>query len=396
MDVREITDARELSERYGADWQRIAAASPQATVFQTWEWTQTWWTHYGAGKKQRLWAFAFLENGAVVGFAALFFSALPSPLRVARFVGAGGSDYLDLLALPGQEQAVADAFLYALSERRGRWDWVDLQQIRPGAVAAMHGDGEEEDAARRVRTQAWQGETCPYLPLPGDWETFRKGLGKKLRANIGYYERALGKVYEVEMRLATAQTLDADLDDFFDLHQRRWNRRWLPGAFASRRARAFHADAARRLLAAGMLRLHMLLLDGEAQAALYCFQKGERCAYYLGGFAPELARYSIGTVLTAQAIRYAIEQDGAAEFDFLRGDEGYKYRWGAQDRFNRRLSLTHFGLRPALLSLGGRVSLSGERAFKAWMHRKHGGKTDAEQQQKQKRPTAAGDETPGE
>jgi DNA-binding transcriptional LysR family regulator len=100
------------------------------------------------------------------------------------------------------------------------------------------------------------------------------------------------------MRLATPETLEEDLDDFFDLHQRRWNKRWLPGAFASRRARSFHADAARRLLAAGMLRLHMLFLDGEAQGALYCFQKGRRCYYYLGGFEPDIRHRTMDATVT--------------------------------------------------------------------------------------------------
>lgn len=370
MDVREITRFAELEERHAEDWRRIAAASETATIFQTWEWIRAWWTHHGRGK--RLWALAFLEEGAPVGFAALFLSAVPAaPLRVARFVGTGGSDYLDIIALPGREQAVAAAFYEYLGERRGRWDWADLQQVRPGA--AVSAAAAEPSPKARIRVRTWQGETCPYLPLPADWETFRKGLGKKLRQNIGYYERTLDKLYEMEMRLTTPETLEEDLDDFFDLHQRRWNKRWLPGAFASRRARAFHEDAARRLLAAGMLRLHMLSLDGEAQGALYCFQKGSRCYYYLGGFEPDLARYSIGTVLTARAIRHSIEADGATEFDFLRGDEPYKYRWGALDRHNVRLSVTHFGLRPAMLYAGGRLSLSVEQRLKTWMHHKHGG-----------------------
>src|SRR5205807_436927 len=53
--------------------------------------------------------------------------------------------------------------------------------------------------------------------------------------------------------------------------------------------------------------------------------------YYLGGFDPELARRSVGTLLTARAIETAVA-DGCREFDFLRGREPYKYRWGCIDR----------------------------------------------------------------
>lgn len=366
MDVQEIVDFEALTGRHGEAWRRIAAESPVATVFQTWEWTAAWWRHHRRGK--RLWALAFMENGMPVGYGALFLPAGPAPLRTARFVGTGGSDYLDLIAAPGREAAVAAAFREYLGTHRRRWDWADLQQLRPGAVALAGSD------VSTVSADAWQGETCPYLPLAPTWEAFRQTLGKKLRQNVGYYARALEKQYLVEYRMATPETLEADLDDFFELHQRRWNRRWLPGAFASRHARTFHTETARSLLASGMLRLHLLSLDGEVQAALYCFQKGATCYYYLGGFEPSLAKLSLGTVLTAHAMRYAIEADHAEEFDFLRGNEGYKYRWGARDRFNTRLSLTRPGvLRPRLLAAGGRASLAAEQRLKTWMHRRHGG-----------------------
>ncbi len=375
MNVEEIADFSALAA-YADDWRRIAGASERATVFQTWEWTKAWWAHFGAPGKRRLWAMAFRDNGAIVGFAALFLPPVGVPLRVARLVGDGGSDYLDLVALSGYEARVVEAFWACLHDRRRRWDWCDLAQTRPGSVLDSALQSGTRTAGGGVRVTPVTGETCPFLRLPeaNGWDGFRKTLGKKMRSNVGYYERNLQKLYEVEYRVASRDTLADDQNAFYDLHQARWNKRWLPGAFATRRARAFHDDAARALLASGHLRLHTLSLDGEIEATLYCFHKAPRTYYYLGGFAPELAKFSIGTVLTAQAIRYAIEADQAAEFDFLRGDEPYKYKWGAQDRRNRRLSVTRRGVvRPLFLSTSGRVSLAVERRLKTWMHNKHGG-----------------------
>jgi len=386
VDVETFESAARFAEQCGADWRRTAQASPQATVFQTWEWTEAWWQHHGGGGK-RFRGLAFAEGGERVGFAALFLPGAAAPLRTLRLAGTGGSDYLDIVAAPGHEAAVATAFFGWLAANRRAWDWADFQQVRPGAVLAScccptEGEGSGSGAAAAatappagLRAECWPGETCPFLALPpGDWEAFRKTLGKKLRQNIGYYERALEKQFRAEYRVATAETLAADLEAFFALHQARWQRRWMPGAFAAEGARRFHADVAARLLAAGMLRLHTLLLDGQVRAAIYCFQKGERCYYYLGGFDPELARLSVGTVLTARAIRHAIESDRATEFDFLRGDEPYKYRWGAQDRHNRRVSVTRGGSpRSALLECAGRATLTLEMRLKTWMHRQHGG-----------------------
>jgi CelD/BcsL family acetyltransferase involved in cellulose biosynthesis len=47
---------------------------------------------------------------------------------------------------------------------------------------------------------------------------------------------------------------------------------------------------------------------------------------------------SLGVVLTAKAIEWAIEH-GRSEFDFLRGNETYKYRFGAKDTNILRITL---------------------------------------------------------
>jgi CelD/BcsL family acetyltransferase involved in cellulose biosynthesis len=51
---------------------------------------------------------------------------------------------------------------------------------------------------------------------------------------------------------------------------------------------------------------------------------------YIGGFDPQFSSLSPGSLLIGHAIEQA-EAEGAAHFDFLRGAEAYKYRWGAVD-----------------------------------------------------------------
>jgi CelD/BcsL family acetyltransferase involved in cellulose biosynthesis len=72
-------------------------------------------------------------------------------------------------------------------------------------------------------------------------------------------------------------------------------------------------------------------LEGRILAVDYGFLHARRAYYYLGGFDPEAAKVSPGTLVVAHAIEEAI-REGACEFDFLRGQEPYKYKWGAHDR----------------------------------------------------------------
>lgn len=329
LQIGEVTDAAGLTALRG-EWQSLAERAPQATLFQTWEWQSSWWQHCGVG---RLWILTAREGGALVGLAPLYRAPYYGlPLRRVAFLGTGASDYLDFLALPGQADACRDAFLAHLAAHRGRWDLVDLQQLPPGAPLAQAG------SPKGLRARLLVQEVCPYVPLPGGAEAFAASLGKKLRSNIGYYRRLLAREFKVSWETVGNGELHEAMEELFSLHQRRWRGRGLPGAFARSRVRRFHQAAARACLERGWLRLHRLRLDGRTRAALYCFQYHNRGYYYLGGFEPSFSRYSLGTVLTAHAIEDAIA-GGAREFDFLRGDEPYKYAWKPMERRNFRLLL---------------------------------------------------------
>jgi CelD/BcsL family acetyltransferase involved in cellulose biosynthesis len=103
------------------------------------------------------------------------------------------------------------------------------------------------------------------------------------------------------------------------------------------------------MLEAGLLRLNVLRLDGRAVAVYYGFTHRERAYYYLGGFDPEFSALSPGTLAVAYAIEQALAE-GVKTFDFLRGDERYKYLWGAEDTFTYRRTLSYHdsGLEPPI------------------------------------------------
>jgi CelD/BcsL family acetyltransferase involved in cellulose biosynthesis len=138
----------------------------------------------------------------------------------------------------------------------------------------------------------------------------------------------------VRIERASAATLPAALDHLFRLHGRRWESQGEAGVLAEDRIRRFHREAAAGLEAAGLLRLFTLATGDEVIAAYYGFQAGERAYAYLSGFDPAYGFESPGTLIVAHAIAQGLE-DGLREFHFLRGQEAYKYAWGATDRWNR-------------------------------------------------------------
>jgi CelD/BcsL family acetyltransferase involved in cellulose biosynthesis len=59
-------------------------------------------------------------------------------------------------------------------------------------------------------------------------------------------------------------------------------------------------------------------------------------AFYSTGYDQAWSRYGPGRRIMATAIQGAIDE-GATEFDFLRGHEEYKQAWGAEVRYDRRI-----------------------------------------------------------
>jgi CelD/BcsL family acetyltransferase involved in cellulose biosynthesis len=88
---------------------------------------------------------------------------------------------------------------------------------------------------------------------------------------------------------------------------------------------------------AGLLRLYLLRIEGEPAAAYYGFMHRDRAYAYLTGLNPDFAFESPGVLMLAHALEQALAE-GAREAHFLRGQEAYKYEWGARDRWNTRRS----------------------------------------------------------
>jgi CelD/BcsL family acetyltransferase involved in cellulose biosynthesis len=86
-----------------------------------------------------------------------------------------------------------------------------------------------------------------------------------------------------------------------------------------------------------------MAIDDKVVGAYYGFHHGGRAYAYLGGFDPEYAYESPGSILIGHALSEGI-REGGREFDFLRGGEAYKYSWGAIDRWTSKRVLKRTSL----------------------------------------------------
>ncbi len=307
-------------------WCTLWERCPEATIFQRPEWLIAYVRHLLRGELRAL---SFWRERELVGLAP-FFVWRDGPRRVLSLLGAGVSDYQDVLfepahregALRGLERWLAGAAIEACA-------WSELVPSSPLLSPLCDCAGSWES---RLEPQ----EPCPALSLPQGAELLPQ-LSKNMRRTLQVARhRAAADGFAFEA--ATAERLPALLADLLALHMAR--RAQLGSSFADPRTAACHAAAAPALLASGHLRMYALTRAGARGAVLYALRERDTLRLYQHGFDPALARYSPGALLCAHAIDRAHEE-GATSFDFLRGTESYKYRWGARDRLRlvrRRLA----------------------------------------------------------
>jgi CelD/BcsL family acetyltransferase involved in cellulose biosynthesis len=313
-------------EALAPEWERLCRADPNATPFQTPTWGLAWWRHLGRGSLHCL---AVHQEGELVGLAALYRSRRQCPpLRRLAILGTGRSDYLDFVAEPSQRDEVLLYLFDSLWRSRSEWDYLDLQQLPHNAHALQLPRISSE------RLAAYPHSLCPCLALAG--EDGMENTPSRLRKNLRYSLRRLSDTGELRFRTSTQSSLDADLIALFRLHRSRWRARGLPGVFSSPKVQAFHREVAARFLDEDRLRLHVLERSGEVLSIALCYVMGGRAYYYGGGFDPDAAKYSPGSLVVAGVIRSAADE-GCRELDFLRGEESYKRQWGCRPRRNHRV-----------------------------------------------------------
>jgi len=312
-----------------ACWNGLLAQARQPSVFLSWQWQTAWARAFLAERPLHLLRVSD-DAGTLAGLLPLY----DEGAGLRRFVGGVDvSDYLDLIVPAGREEEVWQALLQHRAGEATEWD---LRAIR--AASPTLDILPRLCPAAGIRAQVEREDRCPVLELPDSWDAYLERLPGKdrheLRRKIRKLERELPGT-SVRCH-ASPEGWDGALAGFLRLHRLSKAGK---ARFMDERMEAFFRDATHALAARGWARLWFLDWDGAAIASFLCLEHAGSVGLYNSGFDPLHAKLAPGIVLLARVIRDAIDR-GVPLFDFLRGDEPYKYAFGptAQDLFRVRVA----------------------------------------------------------
>ena len=324
---------------YQDNWNHLLQKSASHVPFLTFDYLKSWWETRGGGEwpedSQLILVTAF-EGDTLVGIAPLFHTKNILGRSALMFVGAiEVSDFLDFIVPPENLQPFISGLLdFLLNENLPSWELLDLYNIleESPTLAAL----KEEGLKCGWSHQQVHLQPAPYIPLPGDFDEYLAGIDKKQRHEIRR------KLRNVEQDLAVAdlyftedpELLEQDINAFLDMMAQDPNKK----EFLTAPMRQHLHNTARIAFEHGWLQMAFFTLDGNKAAANMSFKYNHRLWLYNSGWDWEYRDYSPGWILIAYLIKWA-NAHNIEEFDFMRGDEPYKYKFGGIDRNIYRVTL---------------------------------------------------------
>jgi len=298
------------------DWKKLHDKLPAGSIFSSPEWSKTWWQQFGSG---RLYLGVVRQENRVIGVAPLLIKG-----DTASFIGSVDvCDYLDFVVATGSE----DAFYGELLDNL-RIDGIPQLELTP----LRHESTVQTSLINIAPKHNWkascsQEDVTVELDLPSSWEGYLQSLSGKQRHELNRKLRRLNEEGDLNYRTS----LDAnqyDVDIFLQLFR---NSRKDKAAFLTPQMESFFRAVAHTMAEQKLLRLAILELDKKPVAATMCFDYKDTVYLYNSGYEPDYGWLSVGVISKALCIKDSIERNKKL-FDFLKGDEAYKYHLGGQEQ----------------------------------------------------------------
>lgn len=328
--VEIIEQPRDL-EKLAAPWNQALDLVPTQKA----GWIMSWWDQFsdcGTPYMISVWD----RQRSLCGVLPLYRSHHRGPGRALRGMGDMGvcTDYFSLCAAPANRLEISRLIGTTLSRLAGDarlgWDWIDLDGVVASdfdmreCLRAMQAEGAVVHATSRMH--------CWRITGADDWESYLGSLGKNQRRKIRVLLRDFSRLPQLQLHHPhSAEDYARHLDAAIELHRDRWKAEGRQGIFADPRVEQFTRQWTRAAFESGDLHLPLLTFHGIPVAAEIGWAGGNRLVYIwcAGRTMREDLPLDVGTLLSSLTIKQSLEQ-GMLGVDYMRGDEIYKQRFGAQ------------------------------------------------------------------
>jgi CelD/BcsL family acetyltransferase involved in cellulose biosynthesis len=324
-------------------WDELYQRDSEAQFFLSWIFLSTYLRRFEGS-----WFVLAARNGPT---GSPYVALLPLRLRTRMNKGSGqfynefnmggsyAADYTGIICDP----ECAEAAIAALAKhlKKMHWTRLHLENLRMSddrlRCLLRHLQDERLSFRQLSRVNKIDNTNnckCPSVQLSDTWDDYlAQNISPGTRQKIRRFLRRADSGEEFRITLADKSSIERDLDTLLELWRKKWAERKGPltaGLVRSNRTLYKHG------FESGTLFLPVLWQYDKPIAALATFlDPVKKTMFSHCAIRDESVDVpSAGRVLHAYSIRYGIEH-GFRTYDFLRGDEPYKYSFGARDTLIR-------------------------------------------------------------
>ncbi len=299
-------------------WPTFATSARGIVPFNVPEWLRSWWSSFVP-------AFQPLLLGCYCGERCIGIAPLMMEGPRCWFLGdAEIFDYQDVMVAPGYESRVCQLLLDYLPRLGVRK--LDLGALHPQSWVLTNLVPACKQRGYHVEFEA--AGVSPRISLPASWEAYLARLSNKRRREMQRLLRRFASSGDGSFTvLERPDEVEGALDCFLTLFV---NSRADKAAFMNPTMNSYFRTLARETAATGILRLAVLGLDGKSIASDMAFAVGDTLYVYSASYDRGFQSLSAGLVIKMKTIQWAMEH-GFGYYDFLKGNESYKYQFGAVD-----------------------------------------------------------------
>ena len=328
---------KDFSEINAQEWNDLLKKSVSDTPFLRHEYQRAWWEHRGGGewKQAELILVSAREEEKLIGIAPLFISEYDGQSALLLNGSIEISDYLDLIVqIDNHARFITGLLDFLASSLADNWsglDWYNLPDSSP-TLAALKAESMQRGWTHHEEIY----RPTPRITLNGDFDEYLGRVEKKQRHEI---RRKMRRAEEsgrgLRWFISDMADVDAEIDAFLGLMEHDQGK----AGFLHEPMRAQMRAVIRAAHENGWLWLAFLEADGQRIAANLNFDYNNKLWGYNAGVNRDFMDLSPGWVLLGYVLQWACENK-RTEFDFMRGDEDYKYRFGAVNQYVMRVKVT--------------------------------------------------------
>ena len=281
-------------------------------------WMKVWWQEFGPGAE--LYLRAVRQGEKIIGVAPLLVRDGKASIIGSEDV----CDYLDFVITPGMEKEFFSTLLDDLKQKG--INQLDLRPLRPESTVLTTLVDIARSRGHEVLTRDL--DVSLELDLPTTWDEYLETLDKKQRHEMRRKLRRLWKTDNVdyhcyEVGQETGDFMDTFLKLFALSRKEKAN-------FMTARMESFFRSLAEAMAEIGLLRFGMIKLGTLPVSVIMGFDYNDSMYLYNSAYDPQYSSLSVGLLCKVLCLKESIEK-GKKKFDFLKGDEPYKYNIGGRE-----------------------------------------------------------------